>query len=85
MIFAIFKYKPAPFYFLDEIESSLDENNLLKVTDYIKEASSDTQFIIITHRRNTMEKADLVYGITMPESGVSRIISLKMDQKEIAS
>ncbi len=81
LIFAIFKFKPAPFYFLDEIESSLDDSNLDRFTEFMAKASQQSQFILITHRRRTMEKANLVYGVTMPESGVSRIISLKLDQQ----
>ncbi len=80
-IFAIFKYKPAPFYFLDEIESSLDDSNLTRFIEYLEKGAFDSQFILITHRRKTMEKAGLVYGVTMPESGVSKIISIKLDKK----
>ncbi len=81
LLFAIFKYKPAPFYFLDEIESSLDENNLAKFLEFLQKSSSNAQFILNTHRRKTMEKADIVYGVTMPESGISKIVSLKLNQK----
>ncbi|MFY9113866.1 MAG: chromosome segregation protein SMC, partial [Dethiobacteria bacterium] len=81
LIFAIFRYKPAPFYFLDEIESSLDDSNLSKFIDFMGDAAASSQFILITHRRRTMEKADVVYGVTMPEPGISRIISMKVDEK----
>ncbi len=81
LIFAILRYKPAPFYLLDEVESSLDDINLTRFTSYLKEASREAQFILITHRRRTMEEADLLYGVTMPEEGVSNIVSLKLDEK----
>lgn len=81
LIFAILRYKPAPFYLLDEVESSLDDINLTRFTSYLKEASREAQFILITHRRRTMEEADLLYGVTMPEEGVSNIVSLRLDEK----
>lgn len=81
LVFAILRYKPAPFYLLDEVESSLDDVNLSRFTAYMKQASRDAQFILITHRRRTMEEADLLYGVTMPEEGVSTLVSLKLDQK----
>ena len=83
LIFALFRYKPAPFYFLDEIESSLDDSNLSRFIDFMDDAVAGSQFIFITHRRSTMEKADVVYGVTMPEPGISQIISMKVN--EIAS
>ncbi len=81
VIFAILRYKPAPFYLLDEVESSLDDVNLSRFTGYVKKVSREAQFILITHRRRTMEEADLLYGVTMPEEGVSTLVSLKLDQK----
>jgi len=81
LIFAILQYKPAPFYLLDEIESSLDDANLSRFNAYLKKASRSAQFILITHRRRTMEEADILYGVTMPEEGVSKIVSLELDQK----
>ncbi|NLZ27656.1 MAG: AAA family ATPase, partial [Firmicutes bacterium] len=83
LIFALFRYKPAPFYFLDEIESSLDDSNLSRFIDFMDDAVSGSQFIFITHRRSTMEKADVVYGVTMPEPGISHVISMKVS--DIAS
>ena len=80
LLFAIFEFKPAPFYFLDEIESSLDDNNLVKFNEFMEKAAVKSQFILVTHRRRTMEKADIVYGVTMPESGVSRLVSVKLDE-----
>ena len=81
LIFAILRYKPAPFYLLDEIESSLDDANLTRFTNYIEALSKETQFILITHRKRTMEAAHVLYGVTMPESGVSRLVSLKPKEK----
>ncbi|NLA26552.1 MAG: hypothetical protein GX878_04075, partial [Firmicutes bacterium] len=81
VIFAILRYKPAPFYLLDEVESSLDDVNLSRFTAYLRKVSPEAQFILITHRRRTMEEADLLYGVTMPEEGVSTLVSLKLDQK----
>ncbi len=81
LIFAILSYKPAPFYFLDEIESSLDDHNINKFTQYLKKLSHQAQFILVTHRKTTTEMADLIYGITMQESGVTRVLSLKTDQE----
>ena len=81
LLFAIFKYKPAPFYFLDEIESALDDNNLVKFNDFLDKATGRSQFILVTHRRRSMENANFVYGVTMAEAGVSRLVSVKLDQK----
>lgn len=81
LVFAILRYKPAPFYLLDEVESALDDVNLSRFTAYLKKAAREAQFILITHRRRTMEIADLLYGVTMPEEGVSTLVSLKLDEK----
>lgn len=81
LIFAILQFKPAPFYLLDEIESALDDVNLSRFIAYLKGASESAQFILITHRRRTMEKADVIYGVTMPEEGVSALVSLELDEK----
>ena len=66
LIFAILLHKPAPFYLLDEVESALDEVNLSKFTDYLQKPSDQAQFILITHRRQTMDTAGIIYGVTMP-------------------
>lgn len=81
LIFAILQYKPAPFYLLDEIESALDDVNLSRFIAYLKRASESAQFILITHRRRTMEEADVIYGVTMPEEGVSSLVSMELDEK----
>lgn len=80
ILFAILKRKPTPFCVLDEIETALDEANLVNLGRFIKEFSRDTQFIIITHRRPTMEVADALYGIAMEEKGVSKLVSVRLDK-----
>ncbi len=76
LLFAILKLRPTPFCVLDEIEAALDDSNVFRFTDYIKNYADNTQFILVTHRKGTMEAADSIYGVTMQELGVSRILSL---------
>ncbi|MGE4283350.1 MAG: chromosome segregation protein SMC [Clostridia bacterium] len=83
LLFAILKVKPTPFCILDEIEAALDDANVYRFAQYLKKFSTETQFIVVTHRRGTMESSDVLYGVTMQEKGVSKMISLKMD--EVAS
>ncbi|WP_202711303.1 chromosome segregation protein SMC [Sporosalibacterium faouarense] len=83
LLFAILKTKPTPFCVLDEIEAALDDANVYRFADYLKEFSVNTQFIVITHRKGTMESVDSLYGVTMEEKGVSRLISVKMTDKLI--
>ena len=71
---------PSPFCILDEIEAALDEVNVSRFADYVKRMSDNTQFVLITHRRGTMEAADRIYGVTMPERGVSKVLALNMDE-----
>jgi chromosome segregation protein len=71
LLFAILNYKPAPFYILDEVESALDDSNLGRFIKYLKQSSREAQFVLITHRKRTMEGADVLFGVTMPEPGVS--------------
>lgn len=80
--FAILKVKPSPFCMLDEIEAALDEVNVTRYARYLKSLSDQTQFIAITHRRGTMEEADVMYGVTMQEKGVSRLLELDISQVE---
>lgn len=82
LLFAILKTKPTPFCILDEIDAALDEANISRYTNYLKSFSDDTQFIMITHRKGSMEMADILYGITMEEEGVSRIVSIKLSDKD---
>lgn len=81
LLFALLKYKPVPFCVLDEIDSSLDESNLAKFVHFLKRFAADTQFVVITHRRKTMEESDVLYGVTMEEQGVSKVVSLDLKQK----
>ncbi|PIV55468.1 chromosome segregation protein SMC, partial [Candidatus Desantisbacteria bacterium CG02_land_8_20_14_3_00_49_13] len=80
LLFAIFLAKPSPFCFMDEIDAPLDETNILKFTKLLKEFSRLSQFIVITHNKRTMEAANILYGITMEEVGVSKIVSVKMGE-----
>ena len=79
LFFAILKVNPSPFCILDEIEAALDEVNVNRFADYVKRMSENTQFIIITHRRGTMEAADRIYGVTMPERGISKVLALNVN------
>lgn len=81
LIFAFLKVKPSPFYILDEIDAPLDEANVDRFAVFVREFSSVSQFIIITHRKGTMAEADALYGVTMEESGVSKLISYKFAEK----
>ncbi len=86
LLFAILKTRPSPFCILDEIDAALDEANISRYTTYLNSLDDNTQFVLITHRKTTMEIADVLYGVTMEEEGVSRMISLKLkDYDEIAS
>jgi len=78
LLFAILKINPAPFCVLDEIEAALDDVNVYRFADYLKKFAKQTQFLVITHRKGTMEAADTVYGITMEESGISKLLSMKL-------
>ncbi|EHL74017.1 chromosome segregation protein SMC [Subdoligranulum sp. 4_3_54A2FAA] len=77
--FAIFGVNPAPFCVLDEIEAALDDVNVTRFAQYLRRISSETQFIVITHRRGTMEEADVLYGVTMQEDGVSKVLKLDLE------
>ena len=80
LLFAILKTRPTPFCFLDEIEAALDDANVYRFADYIKNYSKNTQFIVVTHRRGTMEAADVIYGVTMQEKGVSKLLELNINE-----
>jgi len=81
-LFAIFKTRPSPFYFLDEVEAALDDVNLHRFLNMLKEFKGDSQLIVITHQKRTMEIADILYGVSMQASGISRIVSQKLDEAE---
>ncbi|MBO6179638.1 MAG: AAA family ATPase [Selenomonadaceae bacterium] len=78
LLFAFLKYRPSPFSVLDEIDAPFDEANLVRFGAFLKEFSKDTQFIIVTHRKGTMEVVDTMYGVTVEEAGVSKILSIKI-------
>lgn len=84
LLFAILKINPAPFCILDEIEAALDDVNVYRYAEYLKKFCSDTQFLVITHRKGTMEAADTVYGVTMEENGISKLLSMKLAQSNVA-
>ena len=78
LLFAILKINPAPFCILDEIEAALDDVNVFRYAEYLKKFCENTQFLVITHRKGTMEAADTVYGVTMEENGISKLLSMKL-------
>ena len=78
IIFAILRIKPLPFCLFDEVEAALDDSNVEIVDKYVKKLSSETQFILITHKKPTMENAQALFGVTMEEKGVSKIVSVKL-------
>ncbi|HEY8909197.1 MAG TPA: chromosome segregation protein SMC [Desulfosporosinus sp.] len=82
ILFALLRVKPSPFCILDEIEASLDDSNVQRFAQYIHRLSHSTQFVVISHRKGTMESADILYGITMEECGVSKLLSVKLDERE---
>jgi len=82
ILFALLRVKPSPFCILDEIEASLDDANVQRFAQYIHRLSDSTQFIVVSHRKGTMESADVLYGITMEECGVSKLLSVKLDGRQ---
>lgn len=83
LLFAIQSLKPSPFCLLDEIEAALDDSNVTRYAKYLSKLTKDTQFIVITHRKGTMEAADVLYGITMQEKGVSTLVSVNLIENEL--
>ncbi|KPU43938.1 chromosome partition protein Smc [Oxobacter pfennigii] len=81
LLFGILRMKPSPFCILDEIDAALDDVNVARYARFLKEFSEQTQFITVTHRKGSMEAADVLYGVTMEEKGVSRIVSIKLSEK----
>jgi len=78
LLFSILKLRPSPFCVLDEIEAALDDANVVRFTEYIRNYSDESQFILVTHRKGTMEAADMLYGVTMQERGISKILSMRL-------
>lgn len=85
LLFSILKVRPVPFCVLDEVEAALDEANVARFSHYLKQFSKETQFIVITHRKGTMEGADVLYGVTMQESGVSKLVSVKLEERHLVT
>ena len=81
LLFAIYQYKPSPFCILDEVDAPLDDININKFTKVIKDYSENTQFIMVTHNKLTMESADCIYGVTSEKKGISKLISIDFDEK----
>lgn len=82
--FAILAVNPSPFCVMDEIEAALDDVNVVRYAQYLRRICRETQFVVITHRRGTMEQADVLYGVTMQEDGVSKVLKLDVAQAEAA-
>jgi chromosome segregation protein len=85
LLFAIQSLNPSPFCLLDEIEAALDDANVKRFADYLRNLTDDTQFIVITHRRGTMNAADVLYGITMQEKGVSTLVSVNLIDSQLTN
>lgn len=79
LLFAIFQTNPSPFCILDEVDAALDDANILRYIDYLKTFLNKTQFIMVTHRKPTMEMADMIYGVTMEQKGISKVVSMKFN------
>ena len=84
-MFAIQNLKPSPFCLLDEIEAALDDSNVDRFARYLHRLTKNTQFIVITHRRGTMNSADRLYGITMQEKGVSTLVSVNLIENQLSN
>ncbi|HEX7056868.1 MAG TPA: chromosome segregation protein SMC [Bacilli bacterium] len=82
LLFAILQVKPVPFCVLDEVEAALDDANVTRFAQYLREYSADTQFIVVTHRKGTMEEADVLYGVTMEDDGISKLVSVRLEDGE---
>jgi len=80
LLFAILKTRPVPFCVLDEVEAALDEANVARFGEFVHQLARETQFIIITHRKGTMESADVLYGVTMQQNGISEVLSVKLEE-----
>ncbi|MBQ1675285.1 MAG: hypothetical protein II069_04505, partial [Oscillospiraceae bacterium] len=80
LYFAILKVHPTPFCVMDEIEAALDESNVVRFARYMRRIAGKTQFIVITHRRGTMEEADVLYGVTMQERGISLVLTADLNE-----
>ena len=79
LIFSLFRVKPSPFCLLDEVDAPLDEGNGARFNDMLREMAARSQFIVITHNKKTMECADVLYGVSMPEPGTSRLVTVRLE------
>ncbi len=82
LLFALFMHKPSPFCLLDEIEAALDEANVIRLVELVRDLTDRSQFIMITHNKRTMSMADVLFGVTMQEPGVSKLVSVKVRKDE---
>ena len=82
LLIAVFRYQPSPFCILDEVDAPLDEANVGRFINMLREMGTETQFIVVTHNRKTMETGSVLYGVTMQEPGVSKLVSVRWDQAE---
>jgi chromosome segregation protein len=80
LLFSVYRTRPCPFYILDEVEAALDDTNLRRFVAFADSMRGQTQFIIVTHQRRTMEMADVLYGVSMQADGVSKVVSQKLDR-----
>ncbi|NCO69708.1 MAG: AAA family ATPase, partial [Acidobacteria bacterium] len=80
LLLALFRIRPAPFCLLDEIDAPLDDANVERLCRLLRDMSGETQFLVITHNRRTMAHADVIYGVTMAEPGVSRTVSVRLEE-----
>jgi chromosome segregation protein len=84
LIFSLFQYKPSPFCLLDEVDAPLDEANVSRYCDMIREMTDRSQFILITHHKQTMQSSDVLYGVTMETPGISKLVSVEMRNRDSA-
>ena len=84
-LFALFLARPCPFYLLDEVEAALDDTNIGRFVELLRRYADRAQFIVVTHQKRTMEAADVLYGVTMAEDGVSQIVSRRLPREDAAA
>jgi chromosome segregation protein len=82
LLVGIFEFQPSPFCVLDEVDAALDETNVSRLADLLHSLSKDTQFLLVTHSKRMMQSADMIYGVTMQEPGVSKVISVRLGARD---